>query len=64
MANFIEFGNISDEKLVLITSLRGLDSSFLKSLSILVGMLLGSQALSVLIVLIISSMFSLQVGLR
>ena len=47
-------------KLMLITSLSGLDSSFLKHLSILVGMLLGPQAFSVLIVLIISSMSSLQ----
>ena len=64
MANFIESGNIPDEKLILITSLSGLDSSFLKPLSILVGMLLGPQAVSVLIVLIISSMSSLQERLR
>ena len=63
LANFIEFGNIPDEKLVLITSLRALGSSFLKSLSIPLGIMLGPQALSVLIVVIISSISSLQEGL-
>ena len=58
MSNFIEFGNIPDVKLILITSLRGFENSFLKSLSILVGMLSDPQALSVLTVVIISSMSS------
>ena len=59
----MEFGSIPDKKLILITSLRGLDSYFFKLLSILIGMLLDPQLLSVLIVLIISSMPSLQIGL-
>ena len=58
MSNFIEFGNIPVVKLILITSLRGFENSFLKSLSILVGMLSDPQALSVLTVVIISSMSS------
>ena len=54
MANFIEFGTIPAITLPIITSLRGLaDSSFLKSLSILVGMLLGPQALSVFLIVLI-----------